>query len=395
MKKCYIFLSALEIYGVFLCIGCRDRVSSNEGQAGWYILDPSSYYHVADSPQNEVLYWLQSKPTRRPIGPNLQPSPYNLDEWMKKGREIPNIEILLTGLYRDYTGNVYLYSILEAFRYVGTFRSVSLLIEVIEDSELGIIDRREAIGALSVIGDPTAVPALVRLLHEQDDTYGSSDQLMMKLHAFVALVDIGDPRAISVLEEWLKSVSLPSDERSNYEILLDRLRNNQKEFVQEWILRWHLGNSRQNSKELPFFRSEKKWAIAGKEIPNISRILFEIVQDKERKVSKESVLFAIGAIGTKTDIQPLIDLVLTDSGMTIQEVETAFRSMYDIGGISILDEIVAKIGNSHFINDKSECRIKSAILTVFSGKGQDDKLVSIRKRYKELGKMLYPDYSME
>ena len=112
MTKYRNFLFAIGLYGILISCGCRDKGSGINGQMHWYIGDPSEYYRVDDPQQNAVLDWLQSEPTTRNVGPVL-PSPYSFEEWEKRGRNIPNIENHLIDLYQNYTGDIWVSSILQ------------------------------------------------------------------------------------------------------------------------------------------------------------------------------------------------------------------------------------------------------------------------------------------
>ncbi len=270
-------------------------------------------------------------------------------------------------------------SIILGLRQVGTFRSVPTLLKIVADPNMDENERALGVLALGTIGDPSVVGMLIDLA-KTIDTYAnvSKESEILRSDIFCALTNIGDPRAIPYLEEWLKKEQLSGNGLDFYRKQIDYLKQNQKHFVQDWILRWHFNNTNRNSKGLPYFPSKKKWANAGREIPGISQILFELYHDKEKRVSNGSILVAIGATGANPDITNLRDLILNDS-IGWKENQTAFESILEIGGVQVLDEIISKIESHQFADSRSKDDIKTALINACLAKGFRDKVDSIRK----------------
>jgi hypothetical protein len=366
----HLWLWSLYIISIIATLsnGCSKRTNDIQIDT-WVIRPPSTYRHVKQPEQDRVFQWLQGEPIQNPR-PWMEviPSPYTFDEWVDRGRKIDHGEDILIDCYNHYTGEIRLASIIFGLQKIGTFRSVPTLLQIVADPDIDENERSLGVSALGSIGDPSVVGALINIAKAIDTQTNDSKELrIFHTDVICALCNIGDPRAIPVVEEYRITIQLSDNMHEFFGKQIDFLKQNQKHFVQDWILRLHLNNKDRNSKGLPYYLSKKKWAIAGKDIPGISQILFELYHVKEKRVSNNSILDAIGAVGSESDIQPLLDIILKDSKIKSEEVDTAFRSILDIGGEQIRKEIITKLDGYDFADKQVEERIKSSIKNVFWG----------------------------
>jgi hypothetical protein len=293
--------------------------------------------------------------------------------------------------YQNYTGEIKVIAILDALQYVASFRSVPCLLSIAQDEEMDHEERLYAIGILGSIGDPFAVESLIALFSSIDVSNPSQDNHLIKINILINLVEIGHPKILPMLKTYVETNETFLDHHPDVKSVLDNPTQFEKDFTENWILRWHLNNEQRNSKALPFFRSKKKWAMAGQEIPDVSRILFDIYHDVYRKVSVNSVFEAFGAVGSMEDISKILDIILSDPKLHDDEISSAFKAIYNIGGNSVLDDVLGRVENHPYPDEEFECEIKNVMSRIFMNNANEAKLRPMMKRCEELTKKLYGD----
>lgn len=386
------------LVSLIVTVGCHKRCDETDVEQSethdtkWYIAPPDGYKHVSNKKHDEVFQWLQGQPYQRSFLTKLVPCPYTFDEWVNRGKEIIDIEEALQRFYRDYTGEVRARGILEAFSYVGTFRSVQFLIEVVKDEEMDCMSRSLAIMALGTIGDPSAVDCLMGIAESVELTEGDMvDGLeRMRKDALGALTAIEHPKAVPIIKAYIETIDNEST-KAFFQNNFGDFSKMKKAFTKDWILRWHLRNEKRNFKELPYFRSRKKWVKAGKEIPEVGRILLELLKDGDDDISKYSILVALGGVGSIEDSRDMLEVIIRNEQIGIEAKIAGFLGIYEIGGDSIIDNVIARVETAQYDHKEAESITKSALLSALSGRVSEDKLASIRQRVEELDVELYGD----
>ncbi len=288
-----------------------------------------------------VREWLRDVPVAVP-DVDAQDLERRWKKWAVRGKSIPCIERILQDMYVNYTGEVSLSDVFFGLQYVGTFRSVPLLVEALEDDDLREDQRMEAALALGSIGDPSAVPSMCRVFAKL--RYHKDRTLLLKLNMVNALVAIGDPRAIPYVEQELTKVGLGAYYRRTLEKDLVTLKSRKEDFVISWILRWNPGDMNQHPGNLPPYASRGKWIKAGHDILGVEDILIGLYEKRDERVKLATMLEAMGQLGSNQSLPVLSKVIFEGKGLDSEERVKALYAIGDIGtdeAFALLKKIVS------------------------------------------------------
>ena len=157
------------------------------------------------SKEEQVIQWVKKAPQSRTDAQEWGVIAYSsTEEWANAGREIEGIEDVLIGLIENPTDEMLdlserldTWHVAYALGHVGSFKSVPVLIKVLDNKDEFIWARKHDATSLGRIGDHRAMSHLCRIVSSGEE----SDQL--KISAVIGLWRIGDPKAIPVIENAL------------------------------------------------------------------------------------------------------------------------------------------------------------------------------------------------
>jgi len=369
-----------------ICFVCEGAVDNRN----WYIYPPSNYEHLKNSREDKVYCWMQGQPLpNRRHDDLVEPSPYSMEQWIKRGRDIEEIEHTLLSFYREYTGEIRLTSILDALRYVATFRSVPDMLKIVNDARMDDTDRSLAAGILGLIGSPDAVEPLISLIERTDVSALDPNQPEFTLicNCVGVLADIGDPRAVPAMQHFVDKANLSASKKEYYLNMIDIVNENRSDYVANWILRWHLGNEQKNSKGLPYFISKKKWIDFGKQIPEVDHLLIDLYMKSDSRVTRESVVNTMGCVGSKKIASFLCHVALTEAGSRGQAISALQKMGADTEIRSLIDNVLKAD-----LEQKAMYEISDALLSTCPKRldpEEIDKLRSIVKSYLETREIMF------
>lgn len=102
--------------------------------------------------------------------------------------------------------------------YVASARSVSMLIEVLEDKNDDGLTRVFCAAALGNIGDHRAFGPPCKIVESRED------EASVRVDAVQSLTTLGDPKAIPVIEELIRDDKLTESNRRSARLFLDELK---------------------------------------------------------------------------------------------------------------------------------------------------------------------------
>jgi len=184
----------------------------------------------AHGKKQEVVEWLKRVPQSAEDARKWGAVPYDTDEqWADAGRKIDGLETTLIGLLQDppremLTGNEgpRTSDLAHALCYVGSTRSLDVLIRVMEDTKRPEPTRVFSACALGHIGNPLAVDSLRKIVGSREEP------LSLRINAVSVLEMLGDPNATPVIEEFLEDPQLREGDRAFAGQVLEKLRKKQE-----------------------------------------------------------------------------------------------------------------------------------------------------------------------
>lgn len=191
------YLTVLVLASFCCCVvdcSCRKKESKEEQVVQWLLRCP---------PVTDPCFW--------------PPEAYTYsthEEWANAGRKIEGIEEALISFYENNTTSRPMWIIILALGLVGSDNSVPVLIQALEDEGQPLNARNMAASLLGGIGNQAAVDPLCNIVH-------FTEHKSLKYNAISALGTIGDPNAIPVIEEVLRSLQF---EQSVLEEILRELK---------------------------------------------------------------------------------------------------------------------------------------------------------------------------
>lgn len=172
--------------------------------------------------KREVIQWLKRWPPPPSVEPLSDLDPYDSEEdWINAGRNIEGIEKVLIELCEENTTELDPYHIICSLAYFATAESVPGLIRIVGDEDRHPSVRTIAATTLGRIGDPAGVQPLCRVVSSIEDT-ARDDTLIVG--AIAALSMIGDPNAIPIIEKALRNPHFDPDYKDDALELLDELK---------------------------------------------------------------------------------------------------------------------------------------------------------------------------
>jgi len=192
------YLTVLVLASFCCCVvdcSCRKKESKEEQVVQWLLRCP---------PVTDPCFW--------------PPEAYTYsthEEWANAGRKIEGIEETLIGFYENNTTGRPMWIIIHALGRVGSDNSIPVLIQALEDESQPLNARNIAANLLGGIGNQAAVDPLCNIVH-------FTEHKSLKYNAISALGMIGDPNAIPVIEEVLRSLQF---EQSVLEEILEELKD--------------------------------------------------------------------------------------------------------------------------------------------------------------------------
>jgi len=196
---------------------------------------------VGCSQENEVVLWLRKAPrqhtglaadaarhlTEKEHGWRPLERYESWDRWKREGRQISGCEEVLLGFLKqkpEETGFSRWY-IAQALGFVGTEKSVPVLVEILCDANESDQARSATVFALGKIATPEAVRALAELVERLEWPGKAFDELsdeesgmyLLKVDALITLALLDDAKAQQVVEEELKNPDTPEGDRQYLE----------------------------------------------------------------------------------------------------------------------------------------------------------------------------------
>jgi hypothetical protein len=145
---------------------------------------------------DEARLWLSTMPLQdnpRRIS-TIPEKPITWDEWVRKGKEITNIEESLLWLLENEEDSVTRASVALALGFVGGSHSVNPLIHILE-SDIPVV-QMEAAASLGRLGQAEAIESLCSALKNSD--------VNVRANACMALGQIGEENGITCLKDALE-----------------------------------------------------------------------------------------------------------------------------------------------------------------------------------------------
>jgi hypothetical protein len=157
------------------------------------------------SKEEQVITWIKRMPQSHMTAKEWGVIPYStIEEWVDAGHRIEGIEKTLIEILNNPTDEMLdlnerldKWHVLFAIGYVGSSKSIPVLVRIMEDKNEYTWERIYAATALGGIGNPLAVEPLCRIVSCGEE----SDSL--RTNAIGGLGMIGDPNAIPVIENAL------------------------------------------------------------------------------------------------------------------------------------------------------------------------------------------------
>ncbi len=325
-----------KILAVFMLVvlfsGCKGE---NEGhKSKWKIRLPETYKHVEDKKADKVVQWLQRRPHKRNnlIIPS-EKSPYTFEQWVEKLQKMENAELIMLDLLENYSGVVHYDVTLFCLQYVCTYRSVSPLIEIVKDDEYDLDQRLLAAGMLGYIGDPVAVEPIMEAagsieIKDTGDEFQDNSLRSAKLKFIYHMCSTNDPRTIAYLDEELKKTYWNDEDLEGLQKERKRVIEQREQFVLDWLERvpWHY--YKDNSRELPPFKSKKKWLAAGKKTPGLEKVLVQLLENGTISWVGSGAPWALSGIGTRECV-PYLESMVYDTNLERWPRMLAKRALED------------------------------------------------------------------
>jgi len=174
------------------------------------------------SREKEVVFWLRKAPqqftgisadaaealTEREQGWAPVQRYESWEEWVRDGRRITGCEAVLLRLCKEPASPFSRWFIVQALGFVGSQKSVPLLLTILSDENETTQTRSSAAGALGRIGVSEVVQPLVELNRRlkwsgnpsEEEYLDESDETQLKFSVLLGLGMIDDPRVRPVLE---------------------------------------------------------------------------------------------------------------------------------------------------------------------------------------------------
>jgi hypothetical protein len=159
------------------------------------------------SKEEQVITWIKRMPQSPKDAQEWGVTAFDtIEEWVDAGRKIEGIEETLIEILNNPTDEILKpnerldkWHVLFAIGYVGSSKSIPVLVRIMEDTNEYPWERIYAATALGGIGDPLAVEPLCRIVSCGEESES------LRTNAIGGLGMIGDPNAIPVIENALKN----------------------------------------------------------------------------------------------------------------------------------------------------------------------------------------------
>lgn len=348
LKNKILLINMICVCVSFCCFfgGCSDEPDKTEAEQAETVKMfcsplPESGFNCDSLKEEEVAKWLWQRPSQRRFFTSV-PCPYqSSEEWAKAGSNIKGAEKILIDFYENYSGIASPSAIFDALSYIGTFRSVPMLISVFEDEDLDDDVRMIVARTLGQIGDPRAVEPICKLIETiQINSTAMSSKKRFKLNAIKTLTVIGNPKAIPCIEDVLKQSQFEQSERDYILTWLEELKGYKEKYVAEWLLRWSADSTTPHPRGLPPFRSQKKWINAGQQIEGIEENLLSLYQ--KNTVSNIVIFRALYYFGSSQSM-PVLIAAMEDKERKTSERMQAIHALGQIGGPETIDALCGLI----------------------------------------------------
>jgi len=206
---------------------------------GWWMLPVAvGLFTAGCSPEDEVVLWLRKSPRQfyglaADVARHLTEEEHgwrpveryeSWERWEREGRRIRGCEEVLLGFLErkpEETG-FSRWFIAQALGFVGTEKSVPVLIDIMGDANESEQARSAAVYALGEIATPGAVRALVELVKELEEwpdkaidelSDEESGMYSLKVSALITLASLDDAEARRTVEAELRNPGMPERDR--------------------------------------------------------------------------------------------------------------------------------------------------------------------------------------
>lgn len=161
------------------------------------------------SNKKKVIEWVANVPHAVTFRDPHWVRPYDtFAQWEKAGQKLKDAEKILLELYGSEESPYFDFAILEALGCVGSEKSITLLIETIQNKSLDSFDRQQAVWSIGRMAKrdfnmSVAVEPLCEIVSNSEET------IDIRTNAIRTLSLIGDKKAIPIIEKVLESKEYP------------------------------------------------------------------------------------------------------------------------------------------------------------------------------------------